>query len=88
MAIVLLSVLVGFILTSIHAFLARWLGSFLVDDGVARVSGFSFALGVGYSATGNIRISNWEPRVSLLLGVSLGLALIWYLFFKRAKANG
>ena len=83
-----MTLLVGFVLTIVHAYLARWVASFFVGDGTAHVAGFSFALGVGYAATGNINRALIEPRIALLSGALLGLTLIWYLFFKRAKANG
>lgn len=61
----------------------------LVADEVAHVAGFAFACGVAFAGGfRGISPSNEAELVALSMGIFAGLVLVWYLFFKRVKANG
>ena len=61
----------------------------LVSDEVADVAGFAFACGLAFAGGfRGISPSSDAELVALSLGIAAGLVLVWYLFFKRVKANG
>jgi hypothetical protein len=71
------------------AALGKFVAQNLVSHEVAHVAGFAFACGVGFAGGfRGISPSSEAEFVTLSSGIFAGLVLVWYLFFKRVKANG
>lgn len=85
-AVFFVAIFLGVIL---HAFLVRWVASHFVAMDTSNVAGFSFVVGMAYMVSSRI---NDEQQFAVKVAVScaylLALTVIWYLFFKREKANG
>ena len=73
----------------IVAALGKLVAGSLVSQDAAPIAGFAFACGVGFAGGfRGISPSSEAELVGLSLGIFAGLVLVWYLFFKRVKANG
>ena len=72
----------------LHGYLARWIAGSFVPEGSKSIAGFSFVLGMAYMASGPISSMSTELKLAATLDYVLGVAIIWYLFFKREAANG
>ena len=71
------------------AALGKFVADSLVTEGSAPLAGFAFACGVGFAGGfRGISPSSEAEHIALSLGIVAGLILVWYLFFKRVKANG
>ncbi len=76
--------------TVLSAYLARWIASHLVSEESTSIAAFSFILGGGSLVTLNLGVEASEDlqNTALALGTIVGASIIWFLFFKREKANG
>ena len=81
--------LAGAFVIVIFGHLARWVASYFVSDDVTPVAGFSFVLGgVMLGANRGMTLSTPAVEIGLHIGLALGLVLLWWLFFRRERANG
>jgi hypothetical protein len=72
----------------LHGYLARWVAGSFVSEDHKDVAGFSFVLGMAYLALGQINDFSTELMLGASMGYIAGLTVVWYLFFKREKADG
>ncbi|PZU16384.1 MAG: hypothetical protein DI591_06960 [Citromicrobium sp.] len=77
-----------FIFVVVHGYLVRWIAGALAGDDKKNVAAFSFVLGMAYIASGPINNLDGALKLGASLGYIGGVSAVWFLFFKRVKADG
>jgi hypothetical protein len=75
-----LSILIG-------AYLARWAASLFVTDYPASIAGFSFVMGVNITGVQRYADLSLGLIAWILLAQIIGLACVFFMFFRRGTAR-
>ena len=79
--------LIALAVTVLNAFTARAIASIFVPQDKTSVAGFAFSIGSVGAYSHGVNDGGWA-QLSMATGAVLGLAAVWYLFFKRETARG